>query len=271
MGLFRTATPSVRLTPMHENLYQPFRNYSSSFLLLWTVQFRLHFALTVTLWDELMTARYSAGRAPEPCGLAFCELERLGDDELMRHLRAGHHDALTVLFDRYHRLVLKVALKIVRDPGEAQDVTQEVFLQLYRTVVRFDPDKGSSKMWILRAAYRRSLSRRQYLMLRGFYAGKAPEPCEEIEAPVFRMHLPESRRLVLELLQKLRGQQRKVVELACFEGLTMQEIADRMGESLGNIRHHYYRGVDQLRKLMVEAAPQTGPAPASQEAPDVQT
>src|SRR5258708_2947574 len=82
----------------------------------------------------------------EPCGLAYRVLQRLTDEELMRHLRGGHHDALTVLFDRYHRLVLKVALSIVRDSGEAQDVVQEVFLQVYRTVVRFDPARGSSKM-----------------------------------------------------------------------------------------------------------------------------
>src|SRR5690348_5289608 len=132
----------------------------------------------------------------EPCGLSYRELERLSDEELMQHLRANHDDALTVLFDRYHRLVLKVALKVVRDPGEAQDVTQEVFLQLYRTVARFDPDKGSSKMWIMRAAYRRSLSRLQYLARRGFYVRDLPEPSEEVAASAFALHIPESRHFV---------------------------------------------------------------------------
>jgi len=188
----------------------------------------------------------------EPCGLSFGELRGLSDEELMGHLRAGHDDALTVLFDRYHRLVLKIALKIVRDRSEAQDVTQDVFLQLYRTVVRFDPDRGSSKMWILRAAYRRSLSRRQYLALRGLYVRDFPETVEE-QVSAFGLHVPESRRFAAELLQKLRGRRRKVVELALFEGLTMQEIAGRLGESVGNIRHHYYRGIDQLRASLAEA------------------
>jgi RNA polymerase sigma-70 factor, ECF subfamily len=204
----------------------------------------------------------------EPCGLTFRELKTLSDDDVMRHLAAGHDDALTVLFDRYHRLVLKISLQIVRDPGEAQDVTQEVFLQLYRSAVRFEPAKGTSKMWILRAVYRRSLNRRQYLALRGFYVRDLREFIEE---PMFPLNLMETRTIALDLLQRLKGKRRKVVELVLFEGLTMQEISDRLKDSLGNIRHHYYRGVDQLRGFISEAAAKPEAAPTGEGVLNVET
>ena len=61
----------------------------------------------------------------EPCGLSYRELQHLSDDDLMEHLRLSHDDALTVLFDRYHRLVLAIALKILRDRGEAETEMKE--------------------------------------------------------------------------------------------------------------------------------------------------
>ncbi len=80
---------------------------------------------------------------------SFAELTNKDDGELMAHLQAGCNDALTVLYDRYHRLVLSIALKIVRDPGEAEDVMQSVFLEIFRAVAQFDPAKGTTKVWIL--------------------------------------------------------------------------------------------------------------------------
>lgn len=74
------------------------------------------------------------------------ELQGLDDEELMASLKAGRSDALAVLFDRYHRRVLSIALKIVRDSGEAEEVIQNVFLEIFRAVAQFDPSKGSPKV-----------------------------------------------------------------------------------------------------------------------------
>src|SRR5437867_6240319 len=93
----------------------------------------------------------------------------LTDEEVMEQLREGHPDALPILFDRFHRLVLKIALRILRDPGEAEDVMQDIFLEIFNKADRFERTKGSAKTWILQYAYHRSLSRRQYLALRNFY------------------------------------------------------------------------------------------------------
>ena len=84
-------------------------------------------------------------------------------------LQAGQNDALAVLFDRYQKLVLSIALKIVRDPGEAEDVTQTVFLDIYRAVAQFDPRKGNTKVWLMQYAYHRAINRRQHLNVREFY------------------------------------------------------------------------------------------------------
>src|SRR5271156_4743576 len=100
---------------------------------------------------------------------SFAELKDKDDGELMAHLQAGCNDALTVLYDRYHRLVLSIALKIVRDPGEAEDVMQSVFLEIFRSVAQFDPAKGTTKVWILQYAYHRAINRRQHLNVRQFY------------------------------------------------------------------------------------------------------
>src|SRR3989442_12159423 len=106
----------------------------------------------------------------EPCGLRFDELRSLDDEVIMAHLRRGHDDALGVLFDRYHRLVLHVALKILHDVGEAGDVLQTVFMDIYKLAVQFDPARGSTKTSILRCAHHRSINRRKHLLRRKFYA-----------------------------------------------------------------------------------------------------
>ena len=88
----------------------------------------------------------------------------------MGHLQDGCNDALAVLFDRYYRLVLSIALKIVRDPGEAEDVMQTVFLEIFRSAAQFDPAKGTTKVWILQYAYHRAINRKQHLNARKFYS-----------------------------------------------------------------------------------------------------
>ena len=87
----------------------------------------------------------------------------------MVQLQDGVNDALAVLFERYQRLVFSIALKIVRDRGEAEDVTQNVFLEIYRSVAQFDPPKGTTKVWLLQYAYHRAFNRKQSLNARNFY------------------------------------------------------------------------------------------------------
>jgi RNA polymerase sigma-70 factor (ECF subfamily) len=189
---------------------------------------------------------------------SFAELKVLGDDEVMAHLQAGFNDALAALFDRYHRLVLSIALKIVRDAGEAEDVMQSVFLEIFRSVAQFDPAKGSTKVWILQYAYHRAINRRQYLNARKFYDQANPEDVDTgshaTDLPFSGFSQHELKHLLRQGLSTLSGSQKQVVELVSYDGLSMKEIADKTGDSLSNVRHHYYRGLQKLRSF-VERTP----------------
>ena len=182
------------------------------------------------------------------------ELKNLSDDELMAHLQGGCNDALAVLFDRYYRLVLSISLKIVRDPGEAEDVMQTVFMEIFRAAAQFDPAKGTTKVWILQYAYHRAINRRQHLNARNFYDQRDLEAVEnrlsEKTSTFGSLTQDELKRLLQQGLATLSRGQRQVIELASSSGLSMQEIANKTGDSLVNVRHHYYRGLQKLRSFV---------------------
>jgi RNA polymerase sigma-70 factor, ECF subfamily len=187
----------------------------------------------------------------EPPSLA--QLQRLSDEQLMACLQKGQSDALAVLFDRNQKLVLSIALKIVRDPGEAEEVTQTVFLDVFRAVAQFDPRKGNTKVWLIQYAYHRAISRRQHLQGREFYKSAELEEVDTrpVEAhATFGLRPPETKALVRQSMSALSDMQRSVIEMACYEGLSMREIAERTGDSFVNVRHHYYRGLQKLRSLI---------------------
>jgi RNA polymerase sigma-70 factor, ECF subfamily len=211
----------------------------------------------------------------EPCGLSYVQLSRLGDDQVMAHLAAGHGDALAVLLDRFSRLVHSIAFRVLRDASEAEDVAQEVFLELCRTAARFDPAKGTTKMWVVRSAYRRGLNRRRYLSLRKVESisdnGEVPWLASAVErwiAPKLTAY--ESQRLIRQMLGRLDPVQRRVLELVFFDGLTMREVAAQTGTTLESVRHRYYRGIDKLRHVMEEGFAREA-LPRAKEAPDAGT
>jgi RNA polymerase sigma-70 factor (ECF subfamily) len=81
----------------------------------------------------------------------------------MLHLQQGHHNAFAVLFDRYHRLETTINSRILRDTGEAEDLMQAVFLEVFRSPAQFDLAEGTTKVWLLQYTYHRSFNRRHYL------------------------------------------------------------------------------------------------------------
>ena len=194
--------------------------------------------------------------------LIFGQLGRLTDEQLMARLQAGDNDALALLFDRYHRLVLSIAFRIVRDQGEAEDVMQTVFLDIFRTVAQFDPSKGTTRVWLLQYAYHRALNRKKHLQARNFYKSieieeAAPLLFEGVPS-LARLTQVELKRLIDQALATLQPEQKRVIELASHEGLSMQEISDKTGESLVNVRHHYYRGLKKLRSVVLGAKQEAG-------------
>lgn len=188
------------------------------------------------------------------------ELARLTDDELMLSLKAGCHDALTVLFTRYKRLVFSIALRIVRDRGEAEDVMQNVFLEIFRSVTQFDSSRGTTKVWLLQYAYHRAISRKEYLNARRFYQQEEPECLADVlpegASALGKLTAPEIGRLLDQGLLTLSEPQRRVIVMAAYEGLSMNKIADKTCESLVNVRNHYYRGLRKLRSFISGTADQ---------------
>ncbi len=207
----------------------------------------------VVLQPELYSAATCQQLNGGPCvneaqSNTWRSLNDLDDEQLVSCLLDGEHDALTVLFDRYHRLVYSVAARIVNDPGEAEDVVQTVFLDFYRALAKFDPSKGILKVWLLQYAYHRALHRKRHLAASRFYTvvdleGASTEP----ELSWNPAHVTEVARLTEELLSKLSPRRREILELTYFEGLTADEIAVRLRQSVNVVRHELYRALAALR------------------------
>jgi RNA polymerase sigma-70 factor (ECF subfamily) len=180
------------------------------------------------------------------------------DECLMIRVGEKGREALALLFRRYSRLVRGVAFRILRDASEADDLLQDIFLFVYRKAPIFDPRKGSVRSWIVQMTYQRAIDRRRYLQSRHFYAQVAlNEAVDKIDS---RSNGDETNRVLYELvgnttmqglLDTLNEDQRNTLSLHFYEGYTFEEIGARLNQSVGNIRHHYYRGLDRLRKKMV--------------------
>jgi RNA polymerase sigma-70 factor (ECF subfamily) len=198
----------------------------------------------------------------KPDEVTYAGLSSCSDEELMVHVCQGLGDALAVLFKRYQRLVFSVAMKVLRDLGEAEDLTQSAFMQIYRTAEVFDPSRGSAKVWILKHAYHLSLNRRRHLAIRQFYSSEEISEINEL-TPLLEpgeMTYPEKRHLVEQTLSTLNEVQKQVLEMVFFDGLTLKEIADKTRETPGNVRHHYYRGIDKLRARLAPTCEERVPA-----------
>jgi RNA polymerase sigma-70 factor (ECF subfamily) len=179
------------------------------------------------------------------------------DEALMAQIQGGNREALGVLFQRYARLVRGLAVRILRDHSEADDLLQDLFLFVYRKSSIFDPLKCSARSWIVQMTYQRAIDRRRYLHTRQFYTrldmnAAADLPDQRLKG---REQDPQFGQLVGNttiqgLLGTLTEDQRNTLSLYFFEGYTFDEIALKLGQSLGNVRNHYYRGLDKLRKQM---------------------
>lgn len=180
------------------------------------------------------------------------------DAELVGAICAENADALEPLFHRYVRLVTAVAQRILHDRAEAEDITQEVFLEIYRKAHLYTAARGSFRVWLLQYVYHRTLRRKAVLRRRAAYRGEPIETVDE-RAPDLRRRLTrdECRWVLLSGLAQLPRRQRTTLELTCFEDLPLREVAARLGVSVGCTRHYYYRGLARLQQwaLVTDRAP----------------
>ena len=177
------------------------------------------------------------------------------DETLMIQICDGSREALAILFRRYARLVRTVAMRILRDASEADDLLQDLFLFIHRNCSTFDSSRAPVRSWIVQMTYHRAIDRRRYLNSRHFYTrldldGVAglPDPRSEGRENEGRIGLLVRNTTMQGLLDALTDDQRNTLILHFFEGYTFDEIAAKLDQSLGNIRNHYYRGLEKLRK-----------------------
>jgi RNA polymerase sigma-70 factor (ECF subfamily) len=180
----------------------------------------------------------------------------VSDEALMASVCNGDKEALALLFCRYARIVRGVAYRVLRDTSAADDLLQDLFLLVHRDCKTFDSSKGPAKFWILQMAYRRAISRRRYLTSRHFYtrldlddaASQLADPRTSVGQLEDSIDGGLGNGSLQRAFEALAENQRQTLRLFFIEGYTLEEIAAKLGQSRGNVKHHYFRGLERLRK-----------------------
>lgn len=182
--------------------------------------------------------------------------EGVPDEVLLLRFTDGDDQSLGCFFQRYGRLLRSVATRILRDASEAEDLVQDLFLFIHKKSVIFDSAQSSARSWIVQMAYHRAISRRRYLVTRQFYRHEDVDGVSGQVVGVATTENDYSAEAVLgrngleRVMEALTEDQRETLQLHFFEGYTLAEISQKLGQPRGNVRHHYYRGLAQLRKHM---------------------
>jgi RNA polymerase sigma-70 factor, ECF subfamily len=168
------------------------------------------------------------------------------DAALIAGIRAGDQSAMADLYDRYAGVVYGVALRVLANTTAAEDVVQEVFLQLWRNPQAFNAERGRLAPWLAVIARNRAID----------FLRKRPPEDDIAEMPIasgVSLEDESSRRLAVEkvrgVLVQLPQDQRKALEMAFFEGMTHTEIAGKTGEPLGTVKTRIRSGLLALRKV----------------------
>ena len=179
-------------------------------------------------------------------------------ENLVRRAATGDTDAFAALFDRHSPGALGLLLKMLGSRSEAEEVLQEVFLQVWRRAGDYDPERASVRGWVLLLARSRALDRirsRRSRVRREQEAQEQAAPMQDrrvgvaVEEPVGtrRLEAEERSREVFGALRRLPADQRRALELAFFEGLSHSQIADRTDTPLGTVKSRVLLGMKKLR------------------------
>jgi RNA polymerase sigma-70 factor, ECF subfamily len=169
------------------------------------------------------------------------------DLALVTAIRSSDQSAMAALYDRYSSIVYAVALRVLQDTGAAEDVLQDIFMQLWRNPGAFDASRGNMAAWLAVITRHRAID-----------ALRRRRPQDDIEdvilsvEPDLASEADRSRAMekVRGALQAMPSPQRSALEMAYFEGLTHTEIADKTGEPLGTIKTRIRTGLLSLRKVL---------------------
>lgn len=171
---------------------------------------------------------------------------------LVAAMARGDRDALAALYDQLAGPLYSLACRMLGDASEAQDLTQDIFLQLWRTAPAYEPSRGSVFSWAVtltrnRAIDRLRMRRRRTDLLAAAAPDLQPSGSDNATDSAAALGLSEQGAAVRAALAALPAEQRHAIELAFFGGLTQQEIADRLNEPLGTIKARIRRGLLKLK------------------------
>jgi RNA polymerase sigma-70 factor (ECF subfamily) len=172
---------------------------------------------------------------------------------LLERLAGGDQSALATLYDATSRLVYGLALRILGDPADAEEVTLDVYTQAWRQVGRYDASRGDALTWLLTLTRSRAIDRlrsRAGSRKREQALDTAAELATEGPDPESQSAYAERARRVRGALSVLSPEQRQVIELAYFEGLTHVEIAERIAQPLGTAKSRIRLGMAKLRDAL---------------------
>lgn len=172
------------------------------------------------------------------------------DADLWLRLRAGRQDALGLLYDRHAGLVYGIALKLLNNPQEAEDLTQDIFLRLTQSTP-YDPQRGSLRTFLAVMTRSRALDRlRSRTVAQNSVARLQTLQPIASSPPVDRLHQLEQSEQVKAAMAQLSDPQRQVLRMAYYEGMTQATIAEQLNAPLGSVKAHARRGLLKLRQIL---------------------
>jgi RNA polymerase sigma-70 factor (ECF subfamily) len=169
------------------------------------------------------------------------------DIALLSRVIARDGRAIGELYDRHSRLLHGLILRILRDRSEAEEVLQEVFVQVWTRADTYNVELGAPVAWLVRIARNRAIDRLRSNNVRARTIEATPPP-PPVETPEARAVMSEQQRAVARALDALPVEQRQLIELAYFQGLTQSELAERFQLPLGTVKTRVRTGMMTLRR-----------------------
>jgi RNA polymerase sigma-70 factor, ECF subfamily len=190
-------------------------------------------------------------------GLNQVSLAEQDDQGLIHSIGSGQSAALSVLYDRYGRLAFSLAVNIVGDTALAEEITQDVFLQIWNKATTYDSSQGKVVTWLASVTRHRAIDilRRQGSRAEGHQVeleDSFPSFAPDEIAVEDTVEFSQEKHRIYNAIVRLPAEQQKVLALAYFKGLTHQEIAEASGEPLGTVKTRIRLGMQKLRQILEE-------------------
>ncbi len=181
--------------------------------------------------------------------------DHAAEAELLRRIAEGDRGSFEELYRRYSGVLYAAARRVLTEDADAQDVLQEVFIQIWDKARLYDAAKGKPITWALTLIRNRSIDRVRAIQRRSRLRDDAqreapPDESTDAKEALQGVELSETGTILRNAMTQLSPEQREVIELAYFQGLTQSEIADRLGEPLGTIKARARRGMLKLKDLV---------------------